>query len=67
MEDAWKSVIKNNIGAIEKWLELEPDVNKRITLENNLNLLMVAISEQKHEISQLCLSNPKINVNAIDK
>ena len=63
----WKYVIKNNLKALSSYLLLETtDVNSTISLENNTNLLMNAVSEQKMQIIDLQLQHPLQSINAVD-
>lgn len=66
-QDPWKLVIKNDCPAVQNYLTKEnTDVNKKITMENNMTILHVAVSEQKHQIVKMLLSHPSINVEQPD-
>ena len=64
--DPWKNVIKNNKQEIYNFLTEVVDVNSRITMGNNLNILQVAVSEQKHEIVIMVLKHPSVQVDHPD-
>ena len=65
--DPWKLIIKNQCNDVYQYLtQPETDPNKRITLENNLNILHVAVSEQKHQIVAMALKHPLLKVDHPD-
>ena len=65
--DPWRLVIKDDKTNIYNYLtENSTDVNRRITMENNLNILQVAVSEQKREIYNMILKHPNIEVDRGD-
>ena len=64
--DPWKNVIKNNKQEIYNFLTEVVDVNQRITMGNNLNILQVAVSEQKHEIVIMVQKHPSVQVDHLD-
>jgi ankyrin repeat protein len=67
MADPWKLVIKNQCQEVYQYLtQPNTDPNKRITLENNLNILHVSISEQKHQIASMILKHPALKVDHPD-
>jgi len=65
--DPWRLVIKDAKHDIYQYLtDNSTDVNRRITMENNLSILQVAISEQKRDIYNMIMKHPQIEVDKQD-
>ena len=65
--DPWRLVIKDAKHDIYNYLtDNTTDVNRRITMENNLSILQVAVSEQKRDIYNMILKHPNIEVDKKD-
>ena len=64
----WRSVIKDSNDAICQYLNNNTiDVNKSVVIENDLNILHIAVSEKKYQVLNTILSfQPQINVNGLD-